>query len=71
LDNKKTELKQKIRDFNKLMGEISEGLKDIITIGEEKEFHDVMVEMLTSLNEAQKTVRQAYNAFLIKKEKRN
>ena len=64
-------LAQKIKDFNQLMGEISREISDIVMEGKESDFHDILLEMVTSLHNAQKVVRKAYNIFLIKKEKRN
>ena len=64
-------LAQKIKDFNQLMGEISREISDIVMEGKESDFHDILLEMVTSLHNTQKVVRKAYNIFLIKKEKRN
>ena len=60
-------LKQKIITFNKLMGEISHEFSDIILLGKEDKFHDLLMEMLQGLHNAQKTVKKAYYLF----EKRN
>jgi len=60
-------LKQKIKDFNILMKELSEDLNEIFIEGKEQEFHDILLEMLKSLDKAQETVKQAYNLFLTRK----
>jgi len=46
------------------MKELSEDFDEIFAKGKEREFHDVLLEMLKSLDEAQKTVKHAYNLFL-------
>lgn len=58
------EIKEKITTFNKLMKEISEILNNMFIEGKEKEFHDVLLDMIKSLDHAQQTVRKAYNLFL-------
>jgi hypothetical protein len=42
---------------------ISEEFSDLILIGNEEKFHDILIEMLQSLDNAQKTVRKAYYLF--------
>lgn len=54
-------LKQKIRRFNGLMGEISQEFTTLFFEGNEDMFHDVVLEMIKSLDKAQKTVRMAYS----------
>ena len=59
-------LKQKIRYFNEAMESLSEELTAIFTDGKEEKFHDVALEMIKSLDKAQKTVRKAYYLFMDK-----
>lgn len=61
---KKDKLKEKIRNFNRLMKEISEDISSIFQEGQEKELHGLILEMIKSLDNAQKTVRHVYNLFL-------
>lgn len=63
-DNEKIKrLKNQIRAFNELMENLSEELTDIFEKGEESQFHDVALEMIKSLDQAQKTVRKAWYLF--------
>ena len=64
INNERKKLKQKIRTFNELMKEISEEVDSIFVEGKEKEFNNIIIEMIRSLDNAQKTVKQAYNIFL-------
>ena len=64
INNKREKLKQKIRNFNELMKEISEELTSIFMEGKEKEFQNTIIGMIRSLDNAQKTVKHAYNLFL-------
>ena len=63
--------KLKIRTFSELMKEISEELTSIFMENEEKEFHDELLAILKSLDEAQDTVRRAYYLFLSRKRNYN
>ena len=67
INNKREKLKQKIRIFNELMKEISKELTSIFMENKEKEFHDELLAMLRSLDNAQDTVRRAYHSFLSRK----
>ena len=67
INKRKETIKQKIRNFNELMKEISEDLTSIIMEHKEKEFHEALSAMLRSLDKAQTTVRQAYNLFFSRK----
>lgn len=64
-------LRQKIRDFNESMEDLSEELTTIFTEGKEGQFHDVALEMIKSLDKAQETVRKAYYLFLSKNKNEN
>lgn len=57
-------LKQKIRDFNELMKDLSEEFTSIFKKENKEEFRDVLLEMLKSLDKAQQTVKIAYNLSL-------
>ena len=57
-------LKQKIMRFNGLMEELSQELTAIIHEGKKDKFRDIIIEMLRSLDNAQKTVRKAYYLVL-------
>jgi hypothetical protein len=59
-------LKQKILRFNGLMEEISQEFTIIILEGNEKKFHDVVLDMIKSLDKAQKTVKKVYDLVLDK-----
>ena len=54
-------LKQKIKRFNGLMEEISQEFTSTFFEGNEDMLHDVVLEMIKSLDKAQQTVRMAYN----------
>ena len=57
----KTErLKRKIKLFNAIMLNLSEDFTTIFHEGKEREFHDELLEMLESLDKAQKIIRDAY-----------
>jgi len=57
-------LKQKIMRFNGLMEELSQEFTAIILEGNKDKFRDIIIEMLRSLDKAQKTVREAYYLVL-------
>ena len=57
------ELKQKITKFNQLMTEISHDFSTLILLGKEDRFHEIVMEMVKSLDIAQKTVKKAYYLF--------
>jgi hypothetical protein len=65
-DIRNEKLKQKILRFNGLMEEISQEFTAIHLEGNEKKFHDVVLDMIKSLDKAQKTVKEAYNLVLDK-----
>jgi flagellar hook-basal body complex protein FliE len=56
-------LNQKITKFNRLMEEISHEFSDIILLGKEDKFHDLVIEMVKSLDTAQKMVKKVYYIF--------
>ena len=64
IKNRRETLKQKIRNFNELMKEISAELTSIFNENKEKEFHDELLAMLKSLDDAQNTVKHAYHLFI-------
>ena len=53
-------LKSKIRKFTFLMEEIADKLNVMFIEGREKEFQEVVMEMLQSLERAQYIVKEAY-----------
>lgn len=57
-------LKQKILRFNGLMEELSQEFTATFVEGNEKKFHDVVLEMIKSLDKAQQTVWKAYELVL-------
>ena len=67
-DRKIEKLKQNIAQFNHLMKVISEEFSSLVLTGNEEQFHDILMEMLQSLDNAQKTVRKAYYLFERKKD---
>ncbi len=67
INKKKETIKQKIKNFNELMEEISKDLTSIIMEHKEGGFHEELSAMLRSLDKAQTTVRHAYNLFLSRK----
>lgn len=52
-------LKQKIRDFNESMEELSEELTAIFTEGKEGKLHDVALEMIKSLDRARRNGKKS------------
>lgn len=68
-DRKIEKLKQNIAQFNHLMKVISEEFSSLVLTGNEEQFYDILIEMLRSLDNAQKTVRKAYYLFERKKDK--
>ena len=62
-DRQIEKLQQKLTNFNRLIEEISHEFSDIILLGKEDKFHDLLMEMLQSLDNAQKTVKKAYYLF--------
>ena len=60
-------LKQKIMRFNGLMEEISQEFTLIFLEGNESKFHDLVLEMMKSLNKARETVKTVYDLVLNKK----
>ena len=54
-------LKQKIKRFNGLMEELSQEFTAIFLEGKEDKFHDIVLEMIKSLDKAQETVKKAYD----------
>ena len=71
MDSKKVDLKQKITAFNQLMEDIAQEVADIFNEGKEDELKGLATEMIRSLDNAQKVVREAFNRFQTKGEKRN
>jgi len=59
-------LKQKIKRFNELMEELSQEFTATFFEGNEGKLHDVVLEMIKSLDKAQKTVKKAYELVLDK-----
>ena len=59
-------LRQKIRDFNEAMEDLSEELTAIFTEGKEEKFHGGALEMIKSLDKAQETAKKAYYLFMNK-----
>ena len=57
-------LKQKIKRFNGLMEEISQEFTAIFFEGNEGKLHDLVLEMIKSLDKAQQTVKKAYELAL-------
>ena len=57
-------LKQKIKRFNGLMEELSQEFTVIYHEGNEKIFHDLVFEMIKSLNKAQEMVKQVHKLVL-------
>jgi len=60
-------LKQKILRFNGLMEEISQEFTIIYHEGKEKEFYDIALQMIQSLEKAQTMVKKVKNLVLGKK----
>lgn len=68
----KTErLKRKIKLFNAIMQNLSKDFTSIFQEGKEREFHNELLEMLRSLDKAQKIIRDAYNLFLTRNISKN
>ena len=59
-------LKQKIKRFNELMEELSQEFTATFFEVNEGKLHDVVLEMIKSLDKAQKTVKKAYELVLDK-----
>ena len=59
-------LKQKIKRFNGLMEELSQEFTATFFEGHKGKLHDIVLEMIKSLDKAQKTVRKAYELVLDK-----
>ena len=57
-------LKQKIIRFNGLMEELSQEFTVIYHEGNEKKFHDLVLEMIQSLEKAQEMVKQVCKLVL-------
>lgn len=57
-------LKQKITRFNGLMEEVSQEFTVIYHEGNEKKFHDLVFEMIQSLDKAQEMVKQVQKLVL-------
>lgn len=57
-------IKEKISEFNRLMKELSEDFTLIFKEGKEDEYHDELLLMLKSLDNAQQVVRGAFYLFL-------
>ena len=56
-------LKQNIAQFNHLMKLISEDFSNLVLMGNEEAFHEILIEMVKSLDNAQETVQKAYYLF--------
>ena len=56
----KIELLEKIRTFTELMKEISHDINDIYNYQHEDEYHDLLIQMLEALDEAQRIVKKAF-----------
>jgi len=59
-------LKQKIQQFNGLMEGLSQEFTATFFEGNEGKLHDVVLEMIKSLDKAQDTVKKAYELVLDK-----
>ena len=64
-------IKEKISEFNRLMKELSKAFTQIFNEGKEEEYHDELVSMLKSLDEAQTIIREAFHLFLSRNIKDN
>ena len=68
-DIKIEKLKQKINRFNGLMEEISREFTIIYHEGGEQVFHDIVLDMMRSLEKSQEMVKKVYNLVLGKDKK--
>ncbi|MFX0030655.1 MAG: hypothetical protein ACFE8B_15690 [Candidatus Hermodarchaeota archaeon] len=57
-------LKQKIKRFNGLMEELSQEFTMIFLEGKREKFHDVVLQMIQSLDKAQQMVKQVKSLVL-------
>jgi hypothetical protein len=57
-------LRQKILRFNGLMEELSQEFTAIILEGNKEKFHDVVLEMIQSLENARKMVKNVYSLVI-------
>ncbi|MHA1915182.1 MAG: hypothetical protein ACW98F_00590 [Candidatus Hodarchaeales archaeon] len=57
-------LRQKILRFNGLIEELSQEFTAIILEGNKEKFHDVILEMIYSLEKSQETVKTVYSLVL-------
>ena len=62
----KKEIKEKVQRFKSLMEELSSDIVSIFNAGEEDVYKETVLEMLTALDEAQQTVKKAYNLYFSK-----
>ena len=63
-DSRRERIQEKVAQFTILMKEISEEINTLFLERKEKEYHDLIVEMIKALDESQQIVRKAYHKSL-------